>query len=68
MIHPLSSHEPSTPPDGISTWKASCRIGQRPIYVQARTWFAAREQAAVLLGAEPGQINLKIVPAEEAKA
>jgi hypothetical protein len=66
MIRPLSSHEPSNPLAGISTWLASCRIGQEPLEVRARTWFLARDEAARTLGVEPGQVELTMVPQEEA--
>jgi hypothetical protein len=65
MIAPLFSHVPSQPPSGSWHWLASAGhfddadllVAVSRCDVTANNWQNARELAAVLLGAEPGEIE-----------
>jgi hypothetical protein len=50
----------STPPDRPVTW--TFQHGNRVVQVEARTFFAAKAEAAKELGAEPGQLFFKREP------
>jgi hypothetical protein len=66
MIAPLFSHVPSQPPSGPHYWHATAGhfnragrlVASSHCRVVAKNWADARQAAAVLLGAEPGELEL----------
>lgn len=66
----MSKKELSTPPNGPVRWLVWDPATKSKTFVVSKTWFDARAQAALILGAEPMNLDGKMVadePSEVAK-
>jgi hypothetical protein len=64
----MKCKEPTTPPSGEVDWVATnCNGVEMSVVVTSQTWYAAREEAARLLGASPGNITCVLSPKKKKK-